>query len=183
MRKIALAIVALAIFAAAFGPPTSDATAEPASAEYAIKAAFLYNVCKFVEWPTTTWKGAADPFYLVILGRDPFGDTLNAIANKEVKGRKIVIRRVSAVENVGQCHALFVSDSESERFRDILERFRNRSVLLVGDTSKFASQGGMVSLVKRENKIQLEINAKAASQSGLIISSHLLRLATIVGGE
>jgi len=171
--------VVIMVWVALFSLSKATAESDYSSAEYAIKAAFLYNLTKFVEWPPEVLSNT-DSFCIAILGRDPFGETIDVLQNKEVRGRKIVVQRVTTLENLGRCHILFISNSENDRIRSILERLRNRPILIVGESDDFARQGGMISLVKRENKVKLEINPKAAEQSGLKISSHLLKLATIV---
>lgn len=156
-----------------------SARAEPAPTEYQVKAAFLYNFTKFVEWPARRVQPAE--FMVCIFGEDPFGDDFEAVVEKKtVSGRKLVVSRTRRVADLAQCHIAFVSASERDRWPEILDAARRGSILTVSDTEPFAREGGMINLVTSNNRIRLEINASAARQSGLKISSKLLKLATVV---
>lgn len=183
MNKRVLSITVFALCVLGFSFSGHAAEVDPSSAEYAIKAAFLYNLTKFIEWPAAAWSSDSDPFFIVILGSDPFGETINVLQDKDVRGRKIVVQRVEVPEKVGPCHILFISDSERDRIKSITERFQDKPVLIVGDSKNFARHGGMVGLIRRENKVQIEINPNAAARSGFKISSQLLKLAVLVNTE
>lgn len=151
------------------------------SREYQIKAAFLYNFAKFVGWPAHAFKEARSTMTLCVLGSDPFGAALDqAIAGKTVAGRKMVVARFEGLPHLDVCHILFISPSERDRLAQILDTLTGSSVLTVGDTERFAHQGGMINFYVDENKVRFEINERAAERAGLKISSKLLKLATIV---
>ena len=119
---------------------------------------------------------------LCIIGRDPFGLTIDISTNgKLVKGRPIIVRRIQQIDDVGTCHVLFVSSSEIGRFPEIIESVSDRPVLTVADGGNFAQRGGIINLVKVGNKVRFEINPDAASKAGLQLSAQLLKLAVIVG--
>jgi len=163
---------------------TAVAQAEgPASAEYLIKAAFLYNFAKFVEWPSEAFKDNLSPINLYILGSDPFGEALTSIRDKTVKGRRLSIKRVNTPEEISGCHILFVSASEKGDLKHVLSVLKNLAILTVSDVEKFAQRGGVINFIVVDNKIHFEINPDAAQQSGLKISSQLLKLARIVSSE
>lgn len=145
--------------------------------EYLLKAAFLYNFAQFVDWPVDSFKNESAPIHLVILGSDPFGSALETIRDKTVKGRKLVIKRVSRIENLEDCHLLFISASEKGQIKTILHSLRNRSLLTISDLEKFTHLGGVIGLLTVEDKIQFEINLEAAQRNRLKISSELLKLA------
>jgi hypothetical protein len=147
---------------------------------YKVKAAFLYNFTKFVEWPANAFKDAGDPVTLCILGSDPFGDALDSIKDKTVGGRKFAVRKSLNPESLKGCHIIFVSESERENLPAILIAVRNQHALTVGDMPGFAESGGVINLFIFENKIRFEINVDAAQRTGLTISSQLLKLARIV---
>ena len=149
--------------------------------EYAIKAAFLYHFAEFVEWPAD--KLAPASITLCVLGKDPFGTALNTIEGKEIKGKKLSIKRLAVGQGLASCHILFISTSEEERLGHILTSLRHASVLTVSEIARFVYRGGMINFVKRKNKMRLEINASVAKQAGLKLSSHLLRLAKVVINE
>lgn len=151
----------------------------PAPTEYQVKAAFLYNFGRFVEWPAR----ARPPANLTIcvLGDDPFGPVLDGlIEGKSIQGRKLVARRPERVEDAGDCHILFISSSENGRLAQILAALRGRSVLTVGEAERFAHRGGMINFRLEGSKVRFEINLDATEQEGLTVSSQLLKLATII---
>lgn len=150
------------------------------SREYLLKAAFLYNFAKFVEWPADSFKNESAPIHLVILGPDPFGSALETIREKSVKGRKLVIKRISRIENLEDCHLLFISASEKSQIRAILNTLRGNSILTISDLEKFTHLGGIIGLITLDNKIRFEINLEVAQRNRLKISSELLELAKIV---
>ena len=151
--------------------------------EYTVKAAYLYNFAKFVEWPPEVLGDRSVPLSICILGQDPFGDAIDAIKDKSVKGRKLVIRRYSGVEDLKVCHIIFISPSEKENLKGILEKIKDMHVLTVSDMEGFADRGGMINLNKVQKKIRLEINLDAAQHSGLKMSSKLLKIAKIIKGD
>jgi hypothetical protein len=150
------------------------------SGEDAVKTAFLYNFAKFVDWPAESFKSEASPFVLGILGADPFGSTLETLKDKTVKGRKLIIRKLSRLENFEDCQALFISGSEKGNLRTILALLKNHTILTVSDIDRFAQQGGMIGLIKIEGKISFEVNIETVQHSRLKFSSQLLKLAKIV---
>jgi hypothetical protein len=156
---------------------------EPKPGEYLIKAAFLYNFAKFVDWPADSFKDDQSPIYLAILGANPFGPALDSIREKTVRGRKLILKQCQNIDLLGGCHILFISPSEKENLKQILNALRNSSVLTVSETERFTQQGGMVNFITVDNRIQFEINPAAAQRSRLKISSQLLKLARIVATE
>jgi len=151
--------------------------------EYLIKAAFLYNFTKFVDWPSESFKNDVDPIKLYVLGNDPFGEALDTIRGKIVKGRKLVISRVQKVEEIEGAHLLFISPSEKARVKEILQSLRNKPVLTISEMERFGQLGGMINFIRVEDKVQFEINSEQAQQQKLKISSQLLKLARIVRSE
>ena len=152
--------------------------------EYQVKAAYLYNFAKFVEWPNEALEGENRLIILAVLGRDPFHEALDPLRGKTVKGRKLVIKRFKSVRELEFCHILFVSSSERDRLPHILKgALKSWSVLTIGDVEGFADSGGVIRLFFRKNNIRFKINLDAARQKGLTISSKLLRLADIVRGS
>ena len=159
-----------------------DACAGPEAAEeYAVKAAYLYNFAKFVEWPQQTFATPTSPIILCILGSDPFGDSLDKIAERTVGERPVAIRRLARVEESNGCHVLFLSRSESTRLQSILNELAPAPILTVSDIPGFADAGGMIGLVSVGQRIRFEINLRAATRAKLKISSQLLKLARVIG--
>jgi hypothetical protein len=154
------------------------ALAAPASAadrvgEYQVKAAFLKNLTRFVERP-----GGGAAWTICVVGEDPFGAALDAIAG-DGGGVTIAVRRVRGRE-VGDCAIVFVSGSEVDRLPAVLGTVKGTPVLTVGDTEGFAARGVILNFFVEESRVKFEVNVDAAKRAQLKISSRLLGLARIV---
>lgn len=156
--------------------------APPAPTEYDIKAVFLLNFTRFIEWPVSDDEVAENqPIVIGVLGDDPFGPGLDqAVRGERVNNRPLVVKRMTRLDGSMNCAALFISRSERHRIGEILERLKGQPVLTVSDIPQFAEAGGMVGLVSEGGKIRLRINVEVAKASSLAISSKLLRPAQIV---
>jgi hypothetical protein len=163
--------------------PLRAATAQERSAgEYQVKAAMLFNVAKFVEWPSEPSGRDHDSFRMCIIGRNPFGTTLDSLKGKPVKGRLLRPVQLARIDEIGECKVLFISSSEKRNLAAILDAAGRHGVLTVSDIASFAASGGMIGFVEAEGKVRLEVNLAAARQANLKISSQLLKLARIVNG-
>ncbi len=153
--------------------------AQPSPSEYQIKAAFLYNFAKFVEWPPQAFAGPKSPMVIGVLGKNVFGDDLEqTIRNKTINGHPFQFKEVHSVTEATNCHILFISASERDRLPKILSGLRNADVLTVSETGHFIEAGGMINFVIEDNRVHFQINDAAAKKAGLKISSKLLSLAT-----
>ena len=149
-----------------------------APTEYQLKAVFLMNFAKFVEWPTTAFRSAQNALTICVLGENPFGHDLDDVVRGQVAAdRALAVKRLAQVQREDNCHVLFVSAAEKTRTERILGILRNAPTLTVGEGDDFASAGGMISLFIDDNKIRFEVNLDAADRAGLKISSKLLKLA------
>jgi hypothetical protein len=149
--------------------------------EYEIKAAFLYNFAKFVEWPPTAFSDPKQPLGVCVFGRDPFGHALDdALAGKSIGNHPVILGRTRQLADLAGCQIVFVSATESPRLPEIVGRLQGHNALLVGETEGFASAGGAIQFVLDQNRVRFAINPDAADRAGLKISSKLLALATIV---
>ncbi len=152
--------------------------AEAIPKEYKLKAAFIYNFAKFVEWPAAVFPNTGSPIVIGVLGRNPFGDELlNAVKNRKINGRPIHIRQVSTATEANNTQMLFVSAGEERNF-GVLKKSLGAGVLSVGESPLFAKQGGTINFNLVEDKLRFEINMAAAHRSKLKISAQLLKLAT-----
>ena len=174
---IAVGIVLVAMLISGGAPSIARGETAP---EYTVKAAFLYNFAKFVEWPAEAFAGPVSPIVLFVFGVDPFGDALKSLKGKTANGRPIVVRYAANLGELERCHLLFVSASEKANLPKILQTTKSWSILTVGDMNGFAQDGGIINLVNEEHRIGIEINMEAAHRSRLKISSKLLALAKIV---
>jgi hypothetical protein len=152
--------------------------------EYEVKAAFLFNFAKFVEWPATVFSGSETPFRICILGRDPFGNGLEQIvAGKKLDRRQIEIARPMNSMEAKNCQILFIASSEARQVPQILEHLKGVSVLTVADTNRFALMGGMISFVRDDDRVRFEINVQAADAAHLKLSARLMTVAKRVLGQ
>ena len=163
------------------GAPVSFAA--PPSTEYAVKAAFLYQFTKFVEWPPEAFDHTSDVFIVGIIGKDPFKDKISFLKGKEANERTVDVRYIDDLKDIRECRILFIADSEKARLGRITQMAEQSHVLTVSDTEGFADEGVMINLVEMSNKIGFEINRSSVHRAGIKISSHLLKLAKIVGPE
>lgn len=152
-----------------------------ATEEYKVKAAFLYNFAKFVEWPVQSFKGSSDPFVIGVLGKNSFGDALTtAVSGKTLDGREFRVKEVADARQAAGCHILFISSSERKQLETDLREIGIPGVLTVGETDNFAVNGGVVGFKIEGGNVRFQINVSAAKRQQLHISAKLLSLAEIV---
>lgn len=155
--------------------------AQNSAAEYQLKAVFLYNFTRFVEWPPTAFESYNDAFVIGIVGDDPFGAMLERTIADEMIGRHpIRIRRYNELKDIGDCHILFVNSGDATETRKILAAMEGKKTLTVSDMPNFARMGGMIGFYTLQNKIRMQINATEARKAGLSISSKLLSVAQVL---
>jgi YfiR/HmsC-like len=148
------------------------------SPEYQIKAVFLFNFARFVDWPPKAFSTSETPMVIGVLGEDPFDGYLDeTVRGEKVNGRSLVVQRYRRVSDIKICHVLFISRSEAGSLDSVLASLKNRPILTVADIDGFTSRGGMIQLGKEKNKIRMHINLRAAKAADLTISSKLLRVA------
>ena len=150
--------------------------------EFRVKAAFLYNFANFVEWPNSVFPNETSPIIIAVLGKNPLCEILNAAQLKPILARKVVTKQFESVENVTNCHILFVDNSEKDNFPKIFERIKDQSILTVSDTEGLAQSGVIINFVEIDQQLRFEINIQAAKQENLRISSKLLNLALRIYG-
>jgi hypothetical protein len=159
------------------------ARAAAVAPEYDVKAAFLFNFTKFVEWPAASFADERSPLKICVLGENPFGKALHVVMEEEVGGRRLTLMHLENVNNAETCHVLFVSRSERDRLPQVLAGLHSAPVLTVGDTPGFTDKGGMINFVLEGSKVRFNVNQEAAERAGLKISSRLLALAKQVKGR
>lgn len=161
--------------------PVQTGLADTLSEEYTLKAALVYKLTRFVEWPINTDGKPRNHFGICVLGRDDFGTALDALEGRKVGDAFITVQRFNQSEGIGNsCQLVFISDSKRAFLKSILDSFGQRPLLTIGDSTGFAENGGMIQLTQGENRIGFMINLQRASSSGLKIAAPLLDLATIV---
>ncbi len=172
------------LFLLAFLPVALWCAPVPARAqaltEEQVKAAYLYNFAKFVEWPESAFSGAAAPLRICVVGDEAMVEALQPLAGKEATGRPVSVTSLPRGGDPEGCHILFVSAGEWRGARALLEGLGRRPVLTVSDRTGFAEGGGVVQFLVEENRVRFAINPDAGQRAGLKISSRLLQLAQIV---
>ena len=181
VRWVTVAIVAILAIVSIPAPGSSATTRSAVTQEYDLKAAFLFNFARFVEWPADAFATATTPITIGVLGDDPFGASLDTlVAGESVRNRPLVIRRYRSVDHIEACHVLFISASETSQLDHIAKVIGRRSILTVGETKDFTARAGIVGFELAQRRLRLRINLAAATDARLTISSKLLRQAQIV---
>ena len=175
-KFIAIFILILTMSAVATLPARGE---ERKPGEYEVKAVFLYNLAKFIEWPDKS-PDSSPTLTFYILGDDPFGTNLDAIKGKLIKGEKITVKHIDSINYLKNIGVLFISSSEKEQLEDLLKGIAGRPILTVGDTQSFAKRGVMINFYIENNKIRFEINMEAVKLAGLKINSNLLKMGKII---
>lgn len=144
--------------------------------ESQVKAAFLYNFMKFVEWQVP--RNGSASLVICTTGRGDVNDALEAfVSTRRENGRPVAVRQLASDDDPLACHSVFLAASEPQRSADILARVRNADVLTVGETAQFLAEGGLVRFYVSDNRVRFQIDAVGARVVGLRISPQLLSLA------
>ena len=167
--------------------PLSAATPPPGSAvqetrEFEFKAAAIYNIIAFTDWPPSSFPSADSPIVIGLLGHGPVAALLpGLIKGEKSHGRAIVLRHFDSAGEVGDCHLLFIARSAQARWTSIREDLPRKNFLTVSDLDNFAVNGGGVQVSVLNNKLRLTVNLHATRAAGVTLSSRLLRLADVIG--
>lgn len=152
--------------------------------EYKLKAAYLFNFAKYVEWPAARLPAPDSPIVIGVLGADPFGDRLDrTVRGRSIGRHPVVVRRARRVEDLAGCHMLFVGRGEAARARQVAELLRDSPVLTVGEASDFVSTGGMIWLGRTGDAVEFDVNLDAVRHAGLAIGARMLASAREVVGS
>jgi hypothetical protein len=164
------------LWAAALLMAMLPAAAQEVSLEYRVKATYLYNFVKFIEWPATARTG---PVTVCVAGRNPFGTVLDdTIRGEVVRGRPLIARVI--LEPDAGCQVLFIPEGAAAAY---LRSARGTPTLTVGETSDFLALGGIISFVNDGRYVRFAISTDAAEQAQLQVSSRLLQLAINTRGS
>lgn len=178
-RLVSRRAALVAVFAMMFGAIHSIGQ-QGKPGEYQVKAAYLYNFGRFVEWPARMAEGNGT-FSICVLGQDPFGLALNStLADETIHGKSVVAKRIPDLADAVNCRILFISASEADRLKQILTTLKDASVLTVSDLPQFSQSGGMVQFTTEGSRVRFEVNLDPAQRAGLVLSSELLKVAVNV---
>ena len=149
--------------------------------EYQIKAKYLYNFTRYVNWPQEVFKDSASPYIIGIIGQDPFGIEIEkTVEGKNIKNRTFSVKRFNSASDLEYCHILFIGLIDRAYQTRILNKIQGLSILTVGNRVNFGQDGGIINFIKKKDQIRFEINTKVARESGLKISTTLLKMADII---
>lgn len=172
-------VVALALVIPGHG--AAEAARPAGIPEQDLKAAAIYNIIGFVEWPTQAFPAEDSPLVIGILGRGPVADLIGQfVANETWHGRPVVLRPLSTAAEGRLCHVVYIARSEHARWRTIRNQFSRLPILTLCDAEQFAQQGGILQLAIERNRLRLTVNLEAARAAGLTISAKILRLAQVI---
>lgn len=153
----------------------------PKVTEYQVKALFLFNFIKYVEWPEETFSNHESPIVIGVVGKNPFDGLLqNTVEDKRQNGRNIIVKQIERNENIADCHLLFIPRSYNSSKANILEQLKGIPVLTIGEREDFIKDGGIINFVIKKEQVRLEINLLSSRMSKLRISSRLLSVADVV---
>ena len=169
----------MAALSFAWANPTSAARAGEAPDEFALKAAFLFNFTRFVEWPATAFSSPEEPFRVCVVGEDPFGTRLVALRQQSVGERPIRVEYPSTTEALARCQMAYIADGATSPLRTAASRRVPSTLLTVSSDSRFVRQGGMVSLVTDAGRVRLHVNLEIVRRSRL----RVLEIAQVRHGE
>jgi len=173
IKKTGRVLPALLVAILALSIPVDYAAQE--QDEYEVKAAFIFNFLKFMEWPQT---GASGNFEICILGDDPFEKTLDQLTKgKSAFGRPIQVRRIKDPVEARSCQIAFASSAERAKAAKLIDAVRGTAVLTVGETPEFLHAGGMIALSMDGSHVNIVINANATQTAGIKVSAKLMSLA------
>lgn len=149
--------------------------------EYEVKAVFLVNFGKFVQWPE--YKSKRDSiFVLGIYGSNPFSDIFKNPSFQKVKinDRRYIVKQYNDIARIN-CDMLFITDIDKYDMIQIINHTKDKTILTIGDNlDEFCEKGGMINFTEKGNRYRFEINNDAALYSKIKISSKLLNLAKII---
>ncbi|MFC1853044.1 YfiR family protein [candidate division CSSED10-310 bacterium] len=175
MKKLCLCIMIMAA-------SMINVTAYDPVPDYKIKAALIEKFTRFVIWPfESSTSNQDDPFVIALIGENQLGIYLEeAMAERKIKGRAVVVKKIENLDQVEGCHILFIAQSEKKRLASILARIENEPILTIGSTDGFAQQGVLINFFRSDDTIRFEVNISVVHKSSLHMSAKLLRVARII---
>jgi hypothetical protein len=179
-EKLGRVLALFGLLAAVMNNPA----AEVSMTAHQVKALFLLNFTRYVDWPIGSFAEANAPFTIGLYGGGSFGEVLKrTVEGKTVAGRRIAVELIDARGAPEKCQILFIGESERKSVAEILKKVKSFPVLTVGETDQFLDQGGVINFVKKDDRVRLEVNLDAALEAKLQISAKLLNVADSVKGS
>jgi hypothetical protein len=151
------------------------------SKESNLKAEFLYNLTQFIDWPASAYSSPEAPFIVGVLAEEFLQSAISkTVLGLKVKGHPIVVEKYPTTKDIKNCHLLFISNTQLEEIKENLPPLPTKNVLTVSDMPDFAIYGGIIRLIKKQNRIKMQVNLPASKEADLNISSKLLQLAEVL---
>lgn len=157
----------------------SPGTSQVDHDEYTLKALFVFNFTKHIEWPAQLNPG--DHFTISVYGNSPITEKLSAVA----KGRKIFdkpidIRETNKMDDLANSQIIFITKEQSDKFPQVLEKYKKKGILFVTEMKNLASKGSCINILEIDQKLSIELNDVAMKREGLKVSNQLYELATVI---
>ena len=157
------------------------AEAQDPMGESQVKAMFVYNFLKFVEWPVENTLGARDPFVVVIIGEGPTADATEIfLASRAIGERPVFVRRIRWDHSLDGARAAFIVERDPKKLRRVLDAAAAAGVLTIGEGEDFTTSGGVIALLVEDRKVRFDVDTSAAQLAGLRVSSKILALSHAV---
>jgi len=167
--KIMACVMLIACSAFRFGNPIDEST---------VKALFIYNFTKHVDWPGTSDKKS---FVIAVYGKTDIVKALRQItANKKYYDLPIVIKNIHTIEDAADCQLLFIPKNYSDVFEYMMEVISGKQILIVTEDKNMATKGACINIIQQEDKLRFELNETAMNKAGLKVSTQLLNFAIII---
>lgn len=148
--------------------------------DYKLKAAYIYQFTKFTHWPKSAFEDVNASIHICVLGKNPFGNSLKSFSGRKSQNRNLQVEYYKLIENVDNCHVVYISKSEQNKLPVILKHLSKVPVLSVSDIENFAQRGGIVGFVAKKRKVGIEINVGSSRLADLSLSSKLLEVAKLI---
>jgi YfiR/HmsC-like len=177
ITRSALFLAALLLAAPLVG---ASVEAQSVTDEAQVKAMFVYNFLKFVEWPGES-RRASEPFVVLIVGEGSTADaTARFLESKTIGERPVFVRRTRWDQSLAGARAAFVIERDAKKLRRILAAAAAAGVLTIGEGESFTTSGGVIGLLVEDRKVRFDVDTSAAQVAGLRVSSKLLALTRTV---
>lgn len=173
-----IVVLGILIFSLSLTMPAAGADSD-VSLERKVKAAFLYNFPKFIEWPESTSKDFDNSMIFGFVGAVDLKNAFDFYTAQTIHGKTVVARQVFSTAELAACDVLFFGSANAARLTPLLESLQGKAVLTVGESEEFIDQGGMIKFFLDQGRLRFEINLEAAERVGIKISPNLLMLAKI----
>lgn len=151
-----------------------------AADEAEVKAAIVYNILLFVDWPTESAPAAGGVLQLCVGPASAMVSALKALHRRPIKGMVLEVRDLPVPSEPQACHAVFIDAADRQRMAASIKAQRAGGALMLSDDADAPVDATAIVLQRVGNKIAFEVNMPAVRQSGVHLSSKLLRLARTV---